>query len=71
MRYVVVQTPVQTPVSARGWRHYLSGWHGDVPTWSSQRDDALKLDEQVALRFIDVLDARYRRVVCHYIEELS
>jgi len=64
--YVVVQSP-----ESGSWRHYLCGWHGDVPVWYPTRDDALKLDEETARQIVDKLDTRYRRVVRHDIEELS
>lgn len=65
-RYLVAQTP-----GSGVWRHYLCGWHGDVPIWLPVREEALKLDEQSARQLVDQLDTRYRGVVQHVVEEIA
>lgn len=82
-RFVVAQTP-KTAVWRHylcGWcspgDSPPSGWHAthsdvyNVPCWASDREQALMFDETTARQLVDQFDARYRRVVCHHIEELS
>lgn len=65
-RYLLAQT-----AGSGTWRHYLCGWHDDVPIWLPVREEALKLDEQTARQLVDRFDTRYRRVVQHHIEEIA
>jgi hypothetical protein len=65
-KYLVAQTP-----GSGTWRHYLCGWHGDVPVWLPAREEALKLDEPTARQLVDRFDTRYRRVVQHLVEEVA
>jgi len=83
-RFIVVQA-----ATSGAWRHYLCAWvksgvhvqdaTGEVaralPVWLAARDQALKLDAQVARQLVDHFDIRYgqtegSRVVQHLVEEL-